>query len=165
MHIFVADEHLLMVLANTNGHALQIPRCAGFYDAARAWRQKKGSGERQQMAAVLRFLNSAHYQRQGIVALPCAAHTRSLSLTGLQAAATARATWSVSDVRVAGAARRTRRRCATGVLQLLRRQAAPHLPRKARNSRDQLTSRPVIPDGSAAFQVFGRQFDGGRKAM
>jgi hypothetical protein len=102
MHIFVADEHLLMVLANTNGHTLQIPRCAGFYDVACAWRQKKGSGERQQMAAVLHFLSSAHYQRQGIVALPCAAHTRSLSLTGLQAAATARATWSVSDVRVAG---------------------------------------------------------------
>jgi hypothetical protein len=102
MHIFVADEHLLMV-ANTRRHAVQIPCCAGLYDIAYGWRQK-GEAVRQQVAAVLRFLNSANYKRQGIVALPCAARTRRLFLRGFQAAATARATWSVSDVSVAGAA-------------------------------------------------------------
>ena len=161
MHIFVADERLLIVLANTNGHALQIPRCAGFYDVACAWRQKKGSGERQQMAVVLRFLNSAHYQRQGIAPLPRAARTRGLSLTGFQAAATARARGQCRCQRCRrgaqdNAPRRDRR------IQLPRGQAVPHLRRKAQTSRDQLNA---IPDGSAAFQVFGCQFDSGRKAM
>jgi hypothetical protein len=34
MHIFVADEHLLAVFANTCRHAPQIPPCAGFDDIA-----------------------------------------------------------------------------------------------------------------------------------
>ena len=54
MHIFVADERPLMVLANTRRYTLQIARCAGFCDI---WRQKRGSGERHQVAAVLRFPN------------------------------------------------------------------------------------------------------------
>ncbi len=36
MHIFVADENPGMVLANTHT-ALQIARCAGFYDIAQEW--------------------------------------------------------------------------------------------------------------------------------
>ena len=41
--------------ANTRRHALQIPPWAGFHDIAYG-REKRGSGERAQMAAVLRFL-------------------------------------------------------------------------------------------------------------
>ena len=51
MHIFVADEHPLAVFANTCRRALQIPPSAGFHDIAYG-REKRGCGERAQMAAV-----------------------------------------------------------------------------------------------------------------
>jgi hypothetical protein len=55
MHIFVADEHPLAVFANTCPRALQIPPSAGFHNIAYG-REKRGSGERAQMAAVLPLL-------------------------------------------------------------------------------------------------------------
>ena len=55
MHIFVADEHPLAVFANTCRRALQIPPSAGFHNIAYG-REKRGSGERAQMAAVLPLL-------------------------------------------------------------------------------------------------------------
>jgi uncharacterized protein YgiM (DUF1202 family) len=57
MHIFVADEHPLAVFANTCRRALQIPPSAGFRDIADV-REKGGSGECAQMAAVPPFLES-----------------------------------------------------------------------------------------------------------
>jgi hypothetical protein len=85
MHIFVADDRPLIVLATHAANAPRILRCAG---------RKRGSGERQEMAAVLRFLTPS-ITSEGIVALPCAAHTRLLSLANSQAAATARAAFQV----------------------------------------------------------------------
>ena len=57
MHIFVADEHPSAVLVYTSRRALLIPRSAGFHDIAYG-REKRGSDERAQMAAVLPFLES-----------------------------------------------------------------------------------------------------------
>ena len=61
MHIFVADEHPLAVLANTSRRALQIPPSAGFHDIAYG-REKRGD-ERAQMAAVLPFLEGPDLSR------------------------------------------------------------------------------------------------------
>ena len=55
MPIFVADEHPPAVFVYTCRRALQIPPSAGFHDIAYG-REKGGSGERAQMAAVLPFL-------------------------------------------------------------------------------------------------------------
>jgi hypothetical protein len=67
MHIFVADEHPLAMFANTCRRALHIPPSAGFHDIAYG-REKRGSGERAQMAAVLPFSKASRGQLTNLAA-------------------------------------------------------------------------------------------------
>jgi hypothetical protein len=62
MHIFVADEFPLAVFANTCRRALQVPPSLGCHHIAYG-REKRGSAERAQMAAVLPFLEGPDLSR------------------------------------------------------------------------------------------------------
>jgi hypothetical protein len=58
MRIFVADEHPLIVFADTCRHARQIPPCAGFHDIAYG-REKGGAVSARKWLPFYRFLESS----------------------------------------------------------------------------------------------------------